>query len=336
MMEQDVGKYERKTNMDEKLVSILNEMADYLNIAQMKKLQEVLLKNLSDETPQKEEISNNEYLKMFIDAKRIEGCSMRTLSYYQVTVEHLLSQITCPIRKITTDQIRCYLANYQKRNNCSKVTVDNIRRNISSFFSWLEEEDYILKSPMRRIHKIKTKQAVKEIISDEIIERLRDNCKCLRDLAMIDLLYSTGIRVGELVGLNISDINFEERECVVYGKGDKERRVYFDAKVKLHLQNYIESRVDNNPALFVTLDAPYDRIKISGVEIRIRELGRKLDIEKIHPHKFRRTMATRAIDKGMPIEQVQKILGHSQIDTTMKYAIVNQNNVKTSHRRYIA
>jgi len=333
MMEQDVGKYERKTNMDEKLVSILNEMADYLNIAQMKKLQEVLLKNLSDETPQKEEISNNEYLKMFIDAKRIEGCSMRTLSYYQVTVEHLLSQITCPIRKITTDQIRCYLANYQKRNNCSKVTVDNIRRNISSFFSWLEEEDYILKSPMRRIHKIKTKQAVKEIISDEIIERLRDNCKCLRDLAMIDLLYSTGIRVGELVGLNISDINFEERECVVYGKGDKERRVYFDAKAKLHLQNYIESRVDNNPALFVTLDAPYDRIKISGVEIRIRELGRKLDIEKIHPHKFRRTMA---IDKGMPIEQVQKILGHSQIDTTMKYAIVNQNNVKTSHRRYIA
>ena len=336
MMEQDVGKYERETNMDEKLVSILNEMADYLNIAQMKKLQEVLLKNLSDETQQKEEISNNEYLKMFIDAKRIEGCSMRTLSYYQVTVEHLLSQITCPIRKITTDQIRCYLANYQKRNNCSKVTVDNIRRNISSFFSWLEEEDYILKSPMRRIHKIKTKQAVKEIISDEIIERLRDNCKCLRDLAMIDLLYSTGIRVGELVGLNISDINFEERECVVYGKGDKERRVYFDAKAKLHLQNYIESRVDNNPALFVTLDAPYDRIKISGVEIRIRELGRKLDIEKIHPHKFRRTMATRAIDKGMPIEQVQKILGHSQIDTTMKYAIVNQNNVKTSHRRYIA
>ena len=322
--------------MDEKLVSILNEMADYLNIAQMKKLQEILLKNLSDETPQKEEISNNEYLKMFIDAKRIEGCSMRTLSYYQVTVEHLLSQITCPIRKITTDQIRCYLANYQKRNNCSKVTVDNIRRNISSFFSWLEEEDYILKSPMRRIHKIKTKQAVKEIISDEIIERLRDNCKCLRDLAMIDLLYSTGIRVGELVGLNISDINFEDRECVVYGKGDKERRVYFDAKAKLHLQNYIESRVDNNPALFVTLDAPYDRIKISGVEIRIRELGRKLDIEKIHPHKFRRTMATRAIDKGMPIEQVQKILGHSQIDTTMKYAIVNQNNVKTSHRRYIA
>lgn len=322
--------------MEEKLVKIINEMADYLNIAQMKKLQEVLIKNLSDARPEKEQISNQEYLKMFIEAKQIEGCSARTLQYYQVTIEHLLKNIDTVIRKITTDEIRTYLAEYQQRNNCSKVTVDNVRRNISSFFSWLEEEDYILKSPMRRIHKIKTKQPVKEIISDEVIERLRDNCRCSRDLAMIDLLYSTGIRVGELVGLNISDIDFEERECVVYGKGDKERRVYFDAKAKLHLQNYINSRTDTNPALFVTLDSPYERLKISGVEIRVRELGRKLNIEKIHPHKFRRTMATRAIDKGMPIEQVQKILGHSQIGTTMQYAIVNQNNVKTSHRRYIA
>lgn len=322
--------------MEEKLVKIINEMADYLNIAQMKKLQEVLIKNLSDARPEKEQISNQEYLKMFIEAKQIEGCSARTLQYYQVTIEHLLKNIDTVIRKITTDEIRTYLAEYQQRNNCSKVTVDNVRRNISSFFSWLEEEDYILKSPMRRIHKIKTKQPVKEIISDEMIERLRDNCRCSRDLAMIDLLYSTGIRVGELVGLNISDIDFEERECVVYGKGDKERLVYFDAKAKLHLQNYINSRTDTNPALFVTLDSPYERLKISGVEIRVRELGRKLNIEKIHPHKFRRTMATRAIDKGMPIEQVQKILGHSQIGTTMQYAIVNQNNVKTSHRRYIA
>ena len=322
--------------MDEKLVSILNEMADYLSIAQMKKLQEVLIKNLSEDEPKKEQIPNENYLKMFIDAKRIEGCSERTLQYYNLTVSQLLSFVTVPVRKMTTDEIRGYLAEYQQRNNCSKVTVDNVRRNISSFFSWLEEEDYILKSPMKRIHKIKTKQPVKEIISDEMIERLRDNCKCVRDLAIIDLLYSTGIRVGELVGLNISDINFEERECVVYGKGDKERKVYFDAKAKLHLQNYIEGRQDNNPALFITLDAPYDRLKISGVEIRVRELGRKLQMDKIHPHKFRRTMATRAIDKGMPIEQVQKILGHSQIDTTMQNAIVNQNNVKTSHRKYIA
>ena len=237
---------------------------------------------------------------------------------------------------MTTEIIRSYLVDYQGINNCSKVTVDNVRRNISSFFSWLEEEDYILKSPMRRIHKIKTKKSVKKIISDEDIEKLRDGCTNLRDLAIIDLLYSTGMRVGELVRINRSDINFEERECVVFGKGGKERKVYFDAKTKIHLKRYLEQRKDTNPALFVSLMAPFNRLKISGVEIRIRELGRTLHIEHIHPHKFRRTMATRAIDKGMPIEQVQKILGHSQIDTTMQYAIVNQNNVKSSHQKYIA
>lgn len=302
----------------------------------MKKLQEVLLKNFSEKEAKKEDITNEEYLTLFLDAKKIEGCSERTLQYYQVTIVKLLEWTNTPIRKITTDEIRRYLVEYQQINNCSKVTVDNIRRNISSFFSWLEEEDYILKSPMRRIHKIKTKQQVKETISDEAIERLRDNCKCIRDLAVIDLLYSTGIRVGELVNLNISDVDFEARECIVFGKGDKERRVYFDAKAKLHLQDYLRSRTDDDPALFVTLDAPYTRLQISGVEIRMRELGRSLKLEKIHPHKFRRTMATRAIDKGMPIEQVQKILGHSQIDTTMQYAIVNQNNVKNSHQKYIA
>lgn len=322
--------------MEEKLVKIINEMAEHLSIAQMKKLQEVLIKNLCDAEPEKTEISNYDYLQLFLDAKKIEGCSERTLQYYQVTVERLFKSIKTPVRKQTTEEIRKYLSDYQKINNCSKVTVDNIRRNISSFFSWLEEEDYILKSPMRRIHKIKTKQQVKEIISDEVIEKLRDNCSCARDLAMIDLLYSTGVRVGELVNLDISDIDFEARECIVFGKGDKERKVYFDAKAKLHLLNYLSTRNDTNPALFVTLDSPHSRLKISGVEIRIRQLGRKLNLTKIHPHKFRRTMATRAIDKGMPIEQVQKILGHSQIDTTMQYAIVNQVNVKTSHQKFIA
>ena len=323
-------------NMEEKIVLVLNEMSEYLTVEQMKKLQEVIVKTFAENEAPKTEISNDEILKMFLDAKRIEGCSDRTIKYYRVTIEHLLKNVISPIRKITTEMMRAYLVDYQKINNCGKTTVDNIRRNISSFFSWLEEEDYILKSPMRRIHKIKTQKTVKNIISDEEIEKLRDNCKNIRDTAMIDLLYSTGIRVGELVKLNIEDIDFSERECVVFGKGDKERRVYFDAKSKIHLKNYIESRKDNNPALFVTLNAPYDRLKISGVEIRIRELGRMLNLEKVHPHKFRRTMATRAIDKGMPIEQVQKILGHSQIDTTMQYAIVNQNNVKASHRKYIA
>lgn len=300
--------------MEEKLVKILNEMAEYLSVPQMKKLQEVLLENLTEETIQKENIENSEYLKFFLDAKRIEGCSERTLQYYKVTVDHMLEKISTPIRKITTDEIRTYLVEYQQRGGCSKVTIDNIRRNISSFFSWLEEEDYILKSPMRRIHKIKTKTVVKEVISDESMEKMRDACEEVRDLAIIDLLYSTGIRVGELVRLNIADVNMEQRECVVFGKGDKERRVYFDAKAKIHLMEYLASRTDDNPALFVSLDGRHKRLKISGVEIRLRQLGRKLSLDRIHPHKFRRTMATRAIDKGMPIEQVQKLLGHSQID----------------------
>ena len=321
--------------MEEKVVTIINEMAEYLNVSQMKKLQEVIIRNFAENEAEKKKISNDDFLKMFLEAKQIEGCSGRTIKYYKTTVEHLISQVETSVRKITTEEIREYLSNYQKRNNCSNVTIDNVRRNISSFFSWLEEEDYILKSPMKRIHKIKTKTVVKNTISDEGIEKLRDNCKEKRDLAIVDLLYSTGIRVGELVNLNIDDIDLEGRECVVYGKGDKERRVYFDAKAKVHLKEYIDSRNDGNEALFVTLDAPYDRLKISGVEIRLRKLGRELNLERIHPHKFRRTMATRAIDKGMPIEQVQKILGHSQIDTTMQYAMVNQNNVKTSHQKYM-
>ena len=322
--------------MEEKIVTVLNEMAEYLSISQMKKLQEVILRNFAENEVEKKEISNDNFLKMFLDAKRIEGCSERTLNYYRTTVEHLISQIETGVRKISTEEIREYLSNYQKRNSCSNVTIDNIRRNISSFFSWLEEEDYILKSPMRRIHKIRTKTVVKSVITDEGIEKLRDNCKEKRDLAIIDLLYSTGIRVGELVNLNIEDIDLEGRECIVYGKGDKERRVYFDAKAKVHLKEYIDARTDNNEALFVTLDEPHNRLKISGVEIRLRKLGRMLDLDRIHPHKFRRSMATRAIDKGMPIEQVQKILGHSQIDTTMQYAMVNQSNVKTSHQKYMA
>ena len=322
--------------MEEKIVKVLNEMSEYLTIAQMKKLQEVIIEAFAENQPDKRNITNQEFLKLFLDAKRVEGCSDRTIKYYKSTIEHLMINVKTSVRKITTEEMREYLAGYQKINNCSNVTIDNVRRNISSFFSWLEEEDYILKSPMKRIHKIKTKTVVKSVISDEAIEKLRDNCESKRDLAIIDLLYSTGIRVGELVNLNIDDIDLDGRECVVYGKGDKERKVYFDAKAKVHIEDYIKSRDDENEALFVTLDAPHERLKISGVEIRLRKLGRRLQLERIHPHKFRRSMATRAIDKGMPIEQVQKILGHSQIDTTMQYAMVNQNNVKTSHQKYMA
>lgn len=332
----DLPPIEGGKSMEEKIVVIINAMTEVLNASQLRKLQEVLLKELAVNESAQQSTSNEEYLQMFLNAKKIEGCSERTVQYYQVTIKHFLRAIDTKVQKISTEEIRQYLVDYQGINDCSKTTVDNIRRNISSFFSWLEEEDYILKSPMRRIHKIKATQVVKTIISDEEIEKLRGSCQHARDLAIIDLLYSTGIRVGELVRLNRKDINFNDRECIVLGKGDKERKVYFDAKAKIHLQEYLKMRADDNDALLVTLDAPHVRLKISGVEIRLRNLGKQANVERIHPHKFRRTMATRAIDKGMPVEQVQKLLGHSQIDTTMQYAIVNQSNVKESHRRYIA
>ena len=322
--------------MQQLINDILQDMSEVLSAKELYALQIVLQKKLNTQNNQTYPYTNIEYMDMFISAKRIEGCSERTLAYYKTTIEHMLSIIVTPLRQIQTDDLRAYLAEYQLRNNCSKTTVDNIRRNLSSFFSWLEAEDYIIKSPIRRIHKIRTGSKVKETLSEECIEKLRDSCLQIRDLAMIDLLYSTGIRVGELVNLNINDINFEERECIVYGKGNKQRKVYFDAKTKVHLKRYLEQRIDYSEALFVTLDSPFERLKISGVEIRLRKLGRLASLDQsVHPHKFRRSMATRAIDKGMPIEQVQKLLGHQQIDTTMHYAMVNQSNVKISHRKFI-
>ncbi|MBS6504648.1 MAG: tyrosine-type recombinase/integrase [Clostridium sp.] len=311
--------------MQQLINDILHDMSEVLSAKELYALQIVLQKKLNTQNNQTYPYTNIEYMDMFISAKRIEGCSERTLAYYKATIEHMLSVIVTPLRRVQTDDLRAYLAEYQLRNNCSKTTIDNIRRNLSSFFSWLEAEDYIIKSPIRRIHKIRTGSKVKETLSEECIEKLRDSCLHIRDLAMIDLLYSTGIRVGELVNLNIGDINFEERECIVYGKGNKQRKVYFDAKSKVHLKQYLEQRIDYNEALFVTLDSPFERLKISGVEIRLRKLGRLASLDqRVHPHKFRRSMATRAIDKGMPIEQVQKLLGHQQIDTTMHYAMVNQ------------
>lgn len=271
----------------------------------------------------------------FITAKRVEGCSEKTLKYYRSTIEATIATLAKTPERLTTADLRCYLTEYQRAHQSSKVTIDNIRRILSSFFSWLEDEDYIVKSPARRIHKVKTAKIVKETYSDEELEQMRDNCDDIRDLAMIDLLASSGMRVGEMVTLNRNDINFSERECIVLGKGNKERLVYFDARAKIHLQDYLDSRADDNPALFVSLRSPHERLMIGGVETRLRELGRRLHIPKVHPHKFRRTLATTAIDKGMPIEQVQQLLGHQKIDTTMCYAMVKQQNVKTAHRKYI-
>lgn len=311
---------------------------DFLNNEQMEKLSKVI-KNVCLNYDILEKGNSNQleqdYVQLFLSSKRIEGCSEKTLKYYKDTIQLMIENINKTVKKITTDDIRCYLTEYQIRKKSSKVTIDNIRRILSSFFSWLEDEDYILKSPVRRIHKIKTATNIKETYSDESLELMRDNCEEIRDLAIIDMLASTGMRIGEMVLLNRDDIDFNERECVVFGKGDKERIVYFDARTKIHLQNYLNSRKDNNPALFVSLRHPSNRLTIGGIESRLRNFGKKLGFNKVHPHKFRRTLATQAIDKGMPIEQLQKLLGHKRIDTTLQYAMVKQSNVKFAHRKYI-
>lgn len=318
---------------------IIQQMLQNLDNSQLCKLQEVLEYSLYNyEITSKvieEETDNQKLIDSFIYAKRIEGCSEKTLKYYRMTLDAMISDIDKGICHIQTDDLRTYLTKYQEKHGSSRVTIDNIRRILSSFFSWLEDEDHILKSPVRRIHKVKTATNIKETYTDEELEKMRDNCTELRDLAIIDMLASTGMRIGEMVLLNKNDINFTERECVVFGKGDKERVVYFDARTKIHLKNYIDSRIDDNQALFVTLRSPYTRITISGIESRLREIGKSLEIKKVHPHKFRRTLATMAIDKGMPIEQLQQLLGHKRIDTTLQYAMVKQSNVKQAHRKYI-
>lgn len=328
---------------DEFVNDVLRDMLAYLDNGQAEQLRRVLRCNLfgyeiqrSDSTSIEDVDAENARLtSAFLSAKRIEGCSEKSLSYYRKTIETMSEKIGKEITHIATNDLRSYLTDYQTERKTSKVTIDNIRRILSSFFSWLEDEDYILKSPVRRIHKVKTAVTIKETYTDEALETMRDHCDSLRDLALIDMLASTGMRVGELVLLNRDDINFEERECVVFGKGSKERMVYFDARTKIHLQNYLAQRTDSNNALFVSLKAPYERLQIGGVESRLRELGKRLSLPRVHPHKFRRTLATMAIDKGMPVEQLQRLLGHQRIDTTLQYAMVKQSNVKIAHRKYI-
>lgn len=329
---------------EEMILTITNEMSNNLTNYQLELLKNVLIIQfqnieitiLTDEIKKKEEQNTNEkFINSFLSAKEIEGCSNRTISYYKENIQRLISKLEKPIKGITTEDIRNYLSNYKETNNCGSVTIDNIRRVFSSFFAWLEDEDYIIKSPVRRIHKVKTASIIKETFTDENIEKMRDECKNIRNLAIIELLISTGMRVGELVNLNIEDLNFEDRSCIVQGKGNKQREVYFDARTKIHLMQYLNIRKDDNKALFVSKNMPHQRLSISGIELIVRRIGDKTDVNRVHPHKFRRTLATMAIDKGMPIEQVQKLLGHVKIETTMHYAMVNQNNVKISHRKYI-
>ena len=309
---------------------------------QLKKLEEVLMEILENEkVPEKSIKDNKNLVKQFISTKRIEGCSKRTEDYYFSTLSFFEKNIKCDILFADTNTIREYLINYQKINNCSNVTLDTVRRILSSFYKWLEEEDYIIKSPMKRIHRIKTPIIIKAAFSEEQIEVIRKTAaQNTRNLAIIDIRLSSGIRVSELVKLNRSSINLNSRTCIVFGKGAKQREIYFDVRTKIELENYLKTRKDKNRALFVTerkktKHGAFSTLSVNSVEKMIREIGVKTEIENVHPHRFRRTMATRAIDKGMPIEQVQVLLGHTKIDTTLRYANVQQANVRYSHQKYI-
>lgn len=314
---------------------VIQEMLPYLNNKQLMKLKDVVDSLVNKESKTTTSINNEQLLDKYFASKRAEGCSEKSLKYYRITITKAFDRIKKDAREVVTDELRDYLMNYQRAHNSSKVTIDNIRRILSSFFNWLEDEDYIIKSPVRRIHKVKVPTTVKDTYSDEELEKLRDSCSNIRDLALIDFLASTGMRVGELVLLNRDDINFQERECIVFGKGNKERIAYFDARAKLHLQKYLATREDSNEALFVALRGKHTRLTIGGVESRLKTLGKKIGLVRVYPHKFRRTLATSAIDKGMPIEQLQQLLGHKRIDTTLHYAMVKQQNVKLAHRKFI-
>jgi len=275
-----------------------------------------------------------DYLELFLSAKRIEGLSKDTLKYYSYVVRKMMSAIDKPVIDITADDIRCWMAAHKEKNNCTNVTMNNMRRNLSAFFGWLENEDYITKSPMRRIANIKTPKVIRKILTQEMIEKLRYACVNTCELSIVDFLLSTGVRVGELVRLNRTDIDFEQQECIVLGKGNKERVVYLDDRCCQSLKKYLDNRLDKNPALFVT-NTKVLRYSKPCVEQLMKKLGNRSGIPSVHPHRFRRTLATTACEKGMPVEQVQQLLGHARIDTTMNYVMVNQTNVKNSHRKFI-
>lgn len=322
---------DERSSVETVINTVLSEMQGLLDPHQLKHLAITLRQTLGP----KQAEPGQDLLSLFLTAKEVEGCSPKTIAYYEATLRHMNAALAKSYTQVESDDLRRYLNDYETARGSSKVTIDNIRRIMSSFFSWLEDEDYIVKSPVRRIRRVKTAQITKEVLSDEELEILRDACESKRDLAIVDLLSSTGMRIGELVRLDRKDVNLHERECLVMGKGNKQRPVYFDARAKLHLTEYLASRADKSPALFVALDSSARRITVGNIELRLRDLGRSAGVNRVHPHKFRRTLATHAIDKGMPIEQVQKLLGHAKIDTTMHYAMVNQNNVKASHRKYL-
>ena len=273
-------------------------------------------------------------LKEFLLTKKIEGCSINTIKDYHDRIIKLIDWSPKDLRELTSKDIRDYLIEYQEVRNVSRSTLDTMRLVFSSFYGFLENEEYITKNPVRKIHRIRSEDVLKPPFSDEELESIRKAAKSIRDLAIIDLLYSSGMRISELVSVNIRDINFNEREILVIGKGGKERICYFNARTKIEILDYLQTRVDREPALFVSKHEPHERLKKGGVTHMLKDIEEKTGIQNIHPHRFRRTLATNLLDKGMTLEQVQLILGHKKIETTLIYANVNQRMTKLNHQKF--
>ena len=333
----------------EKLVnSIINSMTTDLSDEQLRKLKDSLYINLNNFNIEEKttelvlyDNSCEQALQDFLNTKNIEGKSEKTIARYRDILTPVITVINKNLKEITTNDLRAYLSQYKQVRKVSDNTLDGMRRIINSFFTWLTVERYIQDNPASRLMKIKAEKKVKTIITDEQLELLKIYCKNDRDIAMIDLLYASGIRVGELTELNIENIDFEKKEIVVHGKGNKQRTVYFNGGTKVRLQKYLVSRTDNNPALFVTLNNSVKtkeprRFTIRAVEVRLNTIAKLAGLENIHPHKFRRSCATAMAKRGIGVQDISVILGHEKISTTQEYLVSDGNEVKRNYERMFA
>lgn len=322
------------------IMNVLKSMEDILDDVQMfhlkKSLQTVVSGyKISEKTNEllAQNTSWTHDLEDFIVYRKMQGRSKKTCKQYFNQLIKLLSYANKCVSDITDTDITNYLQEYKGFYNIGNRSLENMRLVFSSFFSWAANVGKIKSNPMLKIGKIKYDSKVKEPFSDKEREKLFLNCNTLRDMALIEFLYSTGIRVSESVALNISDVHFTDDELIVYGKGQKERKVYLNAKSSVYLQQYLELRTDSNEALFVSLRKPHNRLTIQGVEAMLKRLGKRAQVSNVHPHRFRRTSATNALNKGMDLQYVSTMLGHSNPNTTMIYCTVDQNNVKLSHKK---
>ena len=272
-------------------------------------------------------------LKKFLATKRVEGIADSTLQRYAEINKALLSYLGKPLEEITTYDIRFYLSVRRQIGKVSNRTLDGMRRCYSSFFSWLAAEGLISHNPCAALAQIKCRKTVKKPYSAAEMERIRKACGSIRDLALVDFLYCTGCRVSEVSRLDIVDIDFDRMGCIVLGKGNKERKVYLTEVAAIHLQEYLQGRKDSCDALFM---GKGKRLKKNGIEAIIKKLGEKAGVENAHPHRYRRTLATNLLDRGMNIQDVAAILGHADLKTTQVYCYISQANVKAAYCKYAA